>query len=137
VLTEQLPTSEALSSSAGRARVLLVEDERVARRALAALLSASGYPTDAVASAEEALSVLGRETPPRIALIDFNLPGMSGLDLIDRLERFNPDVHPVIITAQGGETLRNLLRDRGVDYLQKPLNFDRLLTLLSAHQTPQ
>lgn len=117
-----------------RPQVLLVEDERVSRRALTALLSASGYPTQAAATAEEALQLLNGTPLPSIALVDFNLPGMSGLDLIERLEKLDPRVFAVLITAQGGERLRESLRNRGVAYMQKPINFDRLLTLLAEGQ---
>jgi two-component system C4-dicarboxylate transport response regulator DctD len=140
MFTQELFTSDGLARQQppqGNPQVLLVEDERVSRRALAALLAASGYQTEAVASAEEALSVLGEDgNLPRIALVDLNLPGMSGLDLIERLEQLDPDVYPVLITAQGGETLRAHLRDRGVGYLQKPVNFDRLLVMLAERQRP-
>jgi CheY-like chemotaxis protein len=117
-----------------RPQVLLVEDERVSRRALATLLSASGYPTQAVGTAEEALQLLNGTPLPRIALVDFNLPGMSGLDLIERLEQLDPGVFVVLITAQGGERLRESLRSRRVAYMQKPINFDRLLTMLAEGQ---
>ena len=117
-----------------RPQVLLVEDERVSRRALAALLSASGYPTQAAATAEEALQLLNGTALPQIALVDFNLPGMSGLDLIERLEQLDPGVFAVLITAQGGERLLDSLRDRRVAYMQKPINFDRLLSMLAEGQ---
>ncbi len=117
-----------------RPLVLLVEDERVSRRALAALLAASGYQTQAVASAEEALHVIDHGGHPRVALVDLNLPGMNGLDLIEQLERLEPGVFPVLITAQGSETLGDILRDRGVAYMQKPIDFDRLLVLMNERQ---
>jgi CheY-like chemotaxis protein len=117
-----------------RPQVLLVEDERVSRRALSALLSASGYSTQAVGTAEEALQLLNGTPLPRIALVDLNLPGMSGLDLIERLEQLDAGVFPVLITAQGGERLRESLRNRRVAYMQKPINFDRLLTILAEGQ---
>jgi CheY-like chemotaxis protein len=119
-----------------RPQVLLVEDERVSRRALAALLSASGYATQAVGTAEEALQLLNGTPLPRIALVDLNLPGMSGLDLIERLEQLDAGVFAVLITAQGGDRLQAFLHDHGVAYLQKPINFDRLLTILAEGQRP-
>ena len=113
-----------------RAAVLIVEDERISRRALALLLSASGYPTHAVGSAEEALKILKQGETPAIALVDLDLPGMNGLDLIGRLEQLDPAVFPVLITAAGSDALANTLRDRGVTYMRKPVDFDHLLTLL-------
>ena len=114
-----------------RPNVLIVEDERVSRRALAALMSANGYQTEAAGSAEEALDVVRDEgVRPDIALVDLDLPGMNGLDLIGQLTRLDPGVFPVLITAANGENLASVLRERGVAYLRKPLDFGRLMTLL-------
>ena len=110
--------------------VLIVEDERVARRALRALLSASGYVTAAAESAEEALTLLKDRPTPRIALVDLNLPGMSGIDLIRRLEKLDPSVHAVLMTGASDETLAVALREHHVPYVRKPLDFSRLLTLI-------
>lgn len=114
-----------------RPNVLIVEDERVSRRALAALMSANGYETEAAGSAEEALDVVRDEgVRPDIALVDLDLPGMNGLELIGQLTRLDPSLFPVLITAANGDNLASVLRERGVAYLRKPLDFGRLLTLL-------
>ena len=110
--------------------VLIVEDERVARRALRALLSASGYDTAAAGSAEEALQLLQDRPAPRVALVDLNLPGMSGLDLIRRLEQLDPSVHAVLMTGAGDDILAEALREHYVPYVRKPLDFSRLLTMI-------
>lgn len=117
--------------------VLIVEDERVSRRALAALMAASGYDTEAAASAEEALNVVRDEgVHPDIALVDHDLPGMNGLEFIGQLTRMDPAIFPVLITARNGDSLARRLREQGVAYLRKPLDFSRLLLLLNATQTP-
>jgi CheY-like chemotaxis protein len=116
--------------------VLIVEDERVSRRALAALMSALGYKTEAAASAEEALDAVESGAHPDIALVDLDLPGMNGLDFIGRLTERDPAVFPVLITAANGDRLNSLLANRGVAYLRKPLDFNRLLSLLDEQMTP-
>jgi CheY-like chemotaxis protein len=116
--------------------VLIVEDERVSRRALAALMSALGYNTEAAASAEEALDAVHSGTHPDIALVDLDLPGMNGLDFIGRLTQLDPAVFPVLITAANGDRLTSLLANRGVAYLRKPLDFNRLLTLIDEQKSP-
>jgi CheY-like chemotaxis protein len=121
------------SGTPGGPNVLIVEDERVSRRALTALMSASGYVTEAAGSAEEALDVMRAEgVHPDIALVDLDLPGMNGLELIGQLTRLEPSVFPVLITAANGEKLAERLAEQGVAYLRKPLDFSRLLTLLNA-----
>ena len=111
--------------------VLIVEDERVSRRALSALLACYGYPTQAVASAEEALQILNQPGHPGIVLVDLDLPGMSGLDLIERLSHTDPSLAMVMITAARREGLAAELAHYGAAYLSKPLNFDVLLGLLA------
>jgi CheY-like chemotaxis protein len=118
------------TDGASRANVLIVEDECVSRKALTALMTASGYRTNASATAEEALESLGAGPKPDIALVDLDLPGMNGLDFIGRLTERDPAIFPVLITAANGEHLPQLLRQRGVAYLRKPLDFATLLSVL-------
>jgi two-component system, NtrC family, response regulator AtoC len=110
--------------------ILIVEDERVSRRALATLLTASGYQTAALGSAEDALRAIHEGVHPDIVLVDFDLPGMNGLDLIGRLTQLEPSVIPVLITSANGEHLAWQLHRHGVAYFRKPLDFNRLLLLL-------
>ena len=119
---------------AQRLAVLIVEDERVARRALKALLAASGFDTAAAGSAEEALSILeeqGSHPHPLVALVDLNLPGMNGLDFISRLERIDPEAVPVLMTAASDEVLGKAVGDRNLVYLRKPLDLGRLITVIT------
>jgi len=112
--------------------VLIVEDERVSRTALAALLASYGYATEAVASAEDALRLMKARngSAPKVAVIDLNLPGMSGIDLIRHLEGMNPDIRPVLVTGAGDEVLDAALREHPVNYLRKPVDFGQLLSLI-------
>jgi two-component system, response regulator RegA len=126
-------TGEAVRSAAepsARPTVLIVEDERVSRRALAYLLSQSGYRTAAYESAEEVLEEFADSAVPQVALIDVDLPGMSGLDLVDRLEKLRPGLFAVLITAAGGERIDRFRAAHPVHYIRKPLDFGRLLRLL-------
>jgi two-component system, NtrC family, response regulator AtoC len=110
--------------------VLVVEDEAISRRALTALLESSGYPTIPAKSAEEALRLVSNGTVPRIALVDLDLPGMNGIDLISRLEKGNPGILAVLITATSRERLDRLLHEHRLIYFRKPLNFNDLLHVL-------
>lgn len=126
------PTISATQSA--HRTVLIVEDERVSRRALAALLASYGYSTSAVSSAEEAVKLLRGGTLPSIAVVDLDLPGMSGLELIALLEKLDPGVYPVLVTGADSDRLEIALRDRHVDYLRKPVNFHHLLALIDAKE---
>jgi CheY-like chemotaxis protein len=113
--------------------VLIVEDEKVSRNALSSLLNACGYKTHAVASGEEALRRLTSGGTPQVALIDVDLPGMSGLELAAALERTNPQVYTVLITAAAGDRIERFREGHQVGYLRKPLDFPDLLSILSGH----
>ncbi|HZZ42227.1 MAG TPA: response regulator [Tepidisphaeraceae bacterium] len=110
--------------------VLIVEDEAVSRRALSALLILSGHDTQAVRTAEEALDLVSSGNVPEFALVDLDLPGMNGMDLIHRLKRDHPDVIPVLITATSRERIERLTGDQDVQYMRKPIDLRLLLDLL-------
>ncbi len=114
--------------------VLIVEDERVSRKALAVLLRSCGYQTRSAGSAEEAINLLSSDELAEFALVDVDLPGMSGLELAKRLKHIRPDIFTVLITGADGERVRNFMRDHPVAYLPKPLDFERLRCLLHEAQ---
>jgi CheY-like chemotaxis protein len=114
--------------------VLIVEDERVSRRALTALLAGCGYEPTAVGTAEEALKLVSSGALPKYALIDLDLPGMSGTELMRRLDKVAHDVVPIVISAADLDRVMAATDDGRVRYLRKPLNFDHLLSILADTQ---
>jgi CheY-like chemotaxis protein len=109
------------ASAAGRASVLLVEDETDSREAMHDLLTILGLDCTAVASAEAALAAVSRESFDAL-LSDMNLPGMSGADLARRVRHTRPDMRVLLITGYGksaeiGEPIP------GVRVLAKPVDF--------------
>lgn len=116
----------------GGKAVLIVEDEAVSRRALTCLLNSYGFHADAVESAEAALDRVREHGAPQVALVDVDLPGMSGIEFLRRLESAAPGVTRVLITASEGERVRSFCRERSdVHYFRKPLDFRRLLGKLN------
>lgn len=110
-------------------RVLVVEDEATSRRALTALLRASGYDATAAGSAEEALDVLkGRD--PQIMLVDLDLPGMNGLEFIAIVSSRRPDIRSVLVTATSRERLESYIRTHPMKYIRKPIDMDVLLGMM-------
>ena len=110
-------------------RVLIVEDEHVSRQALGTLLSRYGYRVELAESAEDALALLNRRSRPDVVLLDVDLPGMNGLELLARLRAMMPEVAPVLLTGADRDTVWPAT-SRGVPYLRKPIDFDRLLNVL-------
>jgi DNA-binding response OmpR family regulator len=127
-LSDHSPKFESLQS------VLIVEDDAITRGTLKRLLAAAGYRAQAVSSAEEAVELLEQQdVVPVLALVDLDLPGMSGLELIRWMEKFNPSVVALLITAAGPERLDSFHRHYPARYLRKPLDFQHLLNVMDRH----
>src|SRR5882672_3977870 len=86
-------------------RVLIAEDHDSARSALENLLAWKGFTVTSVADGESAWEVLASNEGPSIALLDWEMPGMSGLDICRAL-RSKPAgryLYLIVITARDGE----------------------------------
>lgn len=106
------------------ARILVVEDEPLVREMICFALSQADFECDAAPDAESALAQVG-ETPPNLVLVDWMLPGMSGVELTQALKR-NP-VHNglpvVLLTARGEEDDKVRGLECGAeDYITKPFS---------------
>ncbi len=64
-------------------------------------------------------------------LVDLDLPGMSGLDFIGLIEAAGQTVFPVLITSADRERVDDLQKERGVAYMQKPVDVNRLFSLIN------
>lgn len=111
--------------------VLIVEDENVSRKALASLLNASGHAAEAVESAEEAILRLESGTRPQVAVVDVDLPGMTGFELIRRMKQLYPDIQPILVTAAGSERVAPFVLRESAAYLRKPIEFRDLLHVIA------
>ena len=114
--------------------VMLVEDEPEISELLTFTLRRAGFETTACNSAEHALRSLDTERP-MIAIIDWMLPGMSGVDLAYRL-RQDPhtcDLPIIMLTARGEEADKLQSFDCGVDdYMTKPFSPKELVARIRA-----
>ena len=123
------PLADFYPKSTGRPSILLVEDERISRQALTWLLTSSGFQTESYGSAEEALHAAEEYLPP-LALVDVDLPGMSGLELVKRLRARFPTLRVVLLTAVTGERISRFQKEHVVGYVRKPIDFPHLLEIL-------
>ncbi len=107
--------------SAAPERVLVVEDERAQREALAQYLGRSGYAVTAVGSGEEALARLAAESYA-VLLTDLRLPGADGLAVVRRARERDEETGVLLMTAYASvESAIEALRIGAHDYLLKPL----------------
>jgi DNA-binding NtrC family response regulator len=110
--------------------VLIVEDEQSSRRALTLLLCSCGFRPQTFRTAEEALVWLQGGAHPQAALVDLDLPGMDGIELIGKLAQLSPATRSILVTATDQDTLTRRTRGRPICYIRKPVDFDSLLSLL-------
>ena len=103
------------------ARVLIVDDEEIARISLAEILRLEGYQTKAVGSGQAAVDLL-RSTPFDVMILDLKMPGMSGMDVLRALVDTLDGLKIIVLTAHGSMDSAILaLRFRVHDYLLKPV----------------
>ncbi|MBK4990290.1 MULTISPECIES: sigma-54 dependent transcriptional regulator [unclassified Pseudomonas] len=113
--------------------VLLVEDDRVLREALADTLDLGGVAHQAVSSAEQALQAV-RERSFHLVISDVNMPGMDGHQLLTQLRRQQPQLPVLLMTAHAAvERAVEAMRQGAVDYLVKPFEPKALLSLVQQH----
>jgi DNA-binding NtrC family response regulator len=112
-------------------RILIVDDEANIRTALAKLLSKLGHSTKAAASSQEALQML-RGGRIQIVISDLRMPGEDGLNLLAKIKEIDPMIDVIMMTAYGTiETAVEAMRRGAYDYIEKPINQERLPILLA------
>jgi putative two-component system response regulator len=110
----------------GPVTLLVVDDEEAIRSALRRYLVRQGYEVATAVSGEEALSVLGQRKITGM-LLDVNLPGTSGIDLVPQIMEMEPGVALLMLTAVNDATSAALCMQRGaLDYLIKPIDLPHL-----------
>ncbi|MDT8396928.1 MAG: sigma-54 dependent transcriptional regulator [bacterium] len=111
---------------ASKGRILVVDDEYLIRWSLQQNLVEHGYEIVLAASAEEGLALMDREEPD-LVLLDIQLPGMSGLDLLKSIKEQRPDCAVVMVTATSDLSVAvTAMRDGAFDYIPKPFNLDEV-----------
>ena len=108
--------------------ILLVEDDPDLRAATRQMLRLAGFEVRAVESAQAALAGLdaGFEGP---IVSDIRMPGMTGLELFDRVKAMDPDLPVILVTGHGDIDLAvAALKDGAYDFIPKPFEAERLLS---------
>ncbi|PRQ05328.1 Transcriptional regulatory protein ZraR [Enhygromyxa salina] len=112
------------------ARILVVDDETAARSALTELLREEGYE---VQSAGDGFKALGRLDAwnPEIMVTDLKMPGMDGIQLMEKARERSSDISVVVMTAFGTvESAVEAIQQGADDYLTKPLHLGQLLVVV-------
>ncbi len=110
-------------------RVLIADDDPVVRHALTSYLAEWSYSAVVAANGEEAWVALRQPEPPLLAVIDWNMPGMDGVDLCRHI-RATPDLAAMyLILLTGNQDQKDViagLESGADDYITKPFNWEEL-----------
>jgi putative two-component system response regulator len=110
----------------GPVTLLVVDDEEPIRNALRKFLTQQGYEVVTAAGGEEALAVLQRQKITGM-LLDVNMPGITGVELVPQIMELEPAIALLMLTAVNDATSAALCMQRGAfDYLIKPIDLGHL-----------
>ncbi len=110
--------------------ILIIEDERSQREMLHGFLSKEGHRVFQAKNGEEGLKALANQHVD-LVLVDYKMPGKSGLEVIKEAKALNPKVDMVMITAYGTmEGAVEAMKAGALDYITKPIDLEELLLLI-------
>ncbi|MEW6750091.1 MAG: sigma-54 dependent transcriptional regulator [Candidatus Latescibacterota bacterium] len=107
-------------------RILVVDDDQAIQRLLRRVLAERGFTVEVAGDGAAALLAY-QETVPDAVLLDLRLPGMEGMEVLERLRAHDPEATVVIMTGFGSvESVVQAMKAGAADYLTKPLDVDHL-----------
>lgn len=110
--------------------VIVVDDEAPIREAVEQWLTLSGFSVQVYSRAEDCLTHLP-EHFPGVILSDVRMPGMSGLELLERLQALDPGLPVILLTGHGDVPMAvEAMRDGAYDFLEKPFAPETLISNL-------
>lgn len=119
-----------------RSLITVVDDDESVRNSLKMLFESVGFEVDVFASAEDFLGH-GRLAESACLILDVRLPGISGIDLLNKLRADGDTTAVVFITAHPEEPVRQQAIDAGTNYFfSKPFSGSELLNAVRACQPP-
>ena len=111
----------------GECKILIVDDEASIRKLLRRKLASVGYVCQEAISAEQALSSL-KDDHFRLLILDVNMPGKSGMDLLPEIKMYYPNTAVIMATAVAETSIAVECMKRGAeDYICKPFNLDEVV----------
>ena len=113
-----------------KSRILVIDDEAGIRDSLRMTLEYEGYDFVGAATGQEGLALAEREAPD-LVLLDVKMPGMDGLEVLDRLRAMNEALPVVVISGHGTiSTAVEATKKGAFDFIEKPFASERVLVSL-------
>src|SRR5579863_5856109 len=115
-------------------RILIVDDESGIRQSLSGVLEDEGFQVETAETGEACLEILARSIF-ELVLLDIWLPGIDGLETLNRIQQIPQADRPVVVVISGHGTIETAVKATKLgayDFLEKPLSIDRVL-LVAKH----
>jgi DNA-binding NtrC family response regulator len=107
--------------------ILIIDDEKAIRKTLSEILSYEGYKIEEAGDGEEGLRRF-RDKTFDVVLCDIKMPKLDGIEFLDKVRDFNPDVPVIMISGHGNiDTAVEAVKKGAYDYIAKPPDLNRLL----------
>lgn len=107
-------------------KVLLVDDEREFVQTLSERLKMRDMGCVVAYDGESALALV-RDDDPEVMIIDLKMPGIDGMEVLDRVKKIRPEIEVIILTGHGSEKDKQMCLELGAfSYLQKPIDINVL-----------
>jgi phosphoserine phosphatase RsbU/P len=115
-------------------QVLVADDEAVSRTVVGAMLKKAGYPVIFANDGEQAWEQLDSDSPPALALLDWEMPGLQGPEIVQRIRSKQAQTPTYLILLTSRDSSADIvqgLRAGADDYVTKPANEDELIARVS------
>ena len=112
-------------------KVLLVDDEQEFVTTLAERLELRGMNVEIATDGEMALGVIEAD-PPQVVVLDVMMPGLSGMEVLERIKAVDPNIQVILLTGHGAtkDGIKGMQLG-AFDYLIKPVDIDELIEKLN------
>ena len=113
-----------------KARILVVDDEAEIRRSVRMILEYEGYDVQEASNGPEGLALIEREAPD-LVFLDIKMPGVDGLEVLQKVKQLNESLPVVIISGHGTvSTAVEATKLGAFDFIEKPLASERVLVTI-------
>src|SRR5437660_9505006 len=111
-------------------RILVIDDEAPIRDSLKMMLEYEGYEFIGAATGQEGLALAERDAPD-LVLLDVKMPGMDGIEVLERLRNMNEAVPVIVVSGHGTiSTAVEATKKGAFDFIEKPFASERVLVSL-------
>ncbi|MCK5913608.1 MAG: sigma-54-dependent Fis family transcriptional regulator [Desulfuromusa sp.] len=111
-------------------QIYLIEDDDDVRRGCEQSIQLANLSVRSFTTAEAALAAM-EDSPPAVVVSDVRLPRISGLELLDEMQKYDSDIPLILITGHGDVSMAvQAMRDNAYDFIEKPFHSEHLLDVI-------